>query len=151
MTSSTTPKKPDPYDWTIIHNYGLWSLRVNTKQGNNIGRAIVWLHRSGNMRSITLLTKAERDELWDKIVPKYEAVMETLFHPDRFNYSWLGNLTDEHGGHGHLHCIPRYSAPIKFEGVEFIDPTYGKMYTSPNGGSELDLIIKIRDTIAVHL
>jgi len=144
-------RKPDPFDWTVIHNYRLWSLRINVKQANNFCRAMAWLNREGNMRSITLLSKPERDELWDKIVPKYEQVMDGLFHPDRYNYLWAGNLENEHGGHGHLHLVPRYSAPVQFEGVSFVDPTYGKMYTSPTGGSELDLIIKIRDTLAHQL
>jgi diadenosine tetraphosphate (Ap4A) HIT family hydrolase len=44
------------------------------------------------------------------------------------NYAWLGNLFHEHGGHGHMHVIPRYAVVREFLGAEFKDERYGDNY-----------------------
>ncbi len=44
----------------------------------------------------------------------------------------LGNFFHEHGGHGHLHIVPRYAPhakPLVFMNMVFEDDRWGKNYT----------------------
>ena len=79
------------------------------------------------MQRLSAITLAERDELWE-ILHSYEAALHELWKPDLINYAWLGNLVSAHGGHGHMHLIPRYITPRTIDATEFIDSEWGRHY-----------------------
>ena len=64
------------------------------------------------------------------------------------NYAWLANLFEEHGGHGHLHLIPRYKDARTFANITFVDGRWGKNYAPFEAfRPEDDLLLEIRDAL----
>lgn len=123
-----TYRSIDPeYIPQIIKEYTYWTLSLNADQ-HYLGRAYAWLVREGGMQRFSEITDEEMAEL-RIVMREYEAAMTKLWQPDFMNYAWLANLFDAHGGHGHLHLIPRYKTPRTFEGAEFVDGRWGKNYT----------------------
>lgn len=134
----------------IIKEYAYWTLSVHDEQ-RYLGRAYVWLVREGGMQRFSEITDEEMAEL--RIVLKeYEAALAELWQPDFMNYAWLANLFSEHGGHGHMHLIPRYKAPRTFEGSDFVDDKWGKN-CMPSTPFETDdvMLSKIRDALKAQL
>jgi len=115
------------YEQFVIKQYKHWTLQLEEKQ-RYLGQAVAWLEREGDMQRLSSLTGSERDELWEKVLPDYEAALQNLWRPDHLNYAWLGNFFHMHKGHGHLHLIPRYENPRTFEDREFIDNRWGQNY-----------------------
>jgi diadenosine tetraphosphate (Ap4A) HIT family hydrolase len=110
-----------------VKHYTHWTLRIEEKQ-RYLGQAMAWLERDGNLQRFSSLTEAERNELWNIVLPEYEKAIQELWQPDHMNYAWLGNNVDAHNGHGHLHLIPRYKMPRIFAGREFVDGRWGYNY-----------------------
>jgi diadenosine tetraphosphate (Ap4A) HIT family hydrolase len=82
------------------------------------------------------------------VMREYENAMQKLWNPDFMNYAWLANLFIEHGGHGHLHLIPRYEQARRFENVEFIDGRWSKNYVPyEEFKPEEKLLLGIRDAL----
>jgi len=134
-----------------IKRYAHWTLRVNENQAY-LGRAIIWLKREGDMQRLSSLTEEERKELWDKVLPEYEAALQELFKPDHMNYTWLGNLFHEHKGHGHMHLIPRYVSPREFEGMVFTDENWGHHYKiGEKKDVPLEVVFAMRDAFRKHI
>ncbi|MBI5470517.1 hypothetical protein HY968_04355 [Candidatus Kaiserbacteria bacterium] len=115
------------YQWSILKEYEYWTLLLYEKPSPFLGKAVIWLAREGEMQRYSELTLDELKEL-QIVLKEYEAALERLWKPDHMNYMWLGNLFNEHGGHGHMHVVPRYKNPREFDGVEFVDSRYGKFH-----------------------
>ncbi len=86
---------------------------VNLNQ-NKLGKVMVCLMRHNE--DICELTDAELLELWD-VIRRTKGILDSLFRPDHYNYSFLMNLDS----HMHLHIIPRYETARVFEGADFHD------------------------------
>jgi len=114
------------YEWTIIRQYHYWTLKIHEDQ-RYLGRCIVWLRRPGDMQSFTSITSKEQEELFF-ILRAWEHAVDALWEPDLFNYAWFANYIHEHGGHGHMHCIPRYESIRHFRGRIFTDENYERNY-----------------------
>lgn len=114
----------------VLKEYRYWTLLLHERQ-RYLGRAVAWLARPGEMQKFSGLSQRELLEL-RQITPQYEAALGNMgWSPDHMNYAMLGNFFHEHGGHGHLHIIPRYRpghTPI-FMGTTFVDDRWGKNYT----------------------
>ena len=117
----------EKYQWSILKEYEHWTLLLYEKPTPFLGRAVVWLAREGSMQRFSQLSLEELVEL-KLLLAEYEKALEKLWQPDHMNYEWLGNLFHEHGGHGHMHVLPRYKEPRQFDGVQFIDTRYGKFH-----------------------
>ena len=91
----------------------LWRVIVNLNQ-NKLGKLMACLLRHDE--DICELTDAELLELWD-VIRRTKAILDSLFRPDHYNYSFLMNLDS----HVHLHIIPRYETVRVFEGADFLD------------------------------
>lgn len=90
----------------IVAELDHWTVLVSDNQ-NYLGRMVVWGLREGEMQRYSHLSVDELVELGIAL-RKTEAALHALFQPDHMNYAWLGNRFDLHGGHGHMHLIPRY-------------------------------------------
>ena len=115
------------YEWSILKEYTHWTLLLAETPTPYLGKAIVWLARPGEMQRYSELTIDELTEL-QKILKEYEGALGRLWKPDHMNYMWMGNLFQEHGGHGHMHVFPRYKEVREFDGVKFIDTRWGKFH-----------------------
>jgi len=138
------------YENYVLKDYACWRLSLNLNQCY-FGRAVLWLttqhidrHHLGD------LTADEISE-FISIVREYEAVC-TGFGASTVNCCWLGNLVDDHRGHGHWHLIPRYDHGPIFDGRIFDDPNVGRNYAPY---PKLDLsrgeLLTIRDYIREQL
>jgi diadenosine tetraphosphate (Ap4A) HIT family hydrolase len=119
------------YRPSILKEYKHWTLLLHERQ-RYLGRAVVWLARPGQMQRFSDLTHDELLEL-QTIIREYEhALLEIGWNPDHVNYMMLGNFFHEHGGHGHMHIVPRYApraTPLAFDGTVFCDDKWGKNCT----------------------
>lgn len=144
-------KDTEYYAQFDIKKYTHWTLRLNANQAY-LGRAIAWLEREGDMQRLSSLTAKERSELWDVVLPEYEAALKKLFNPDHMNYAWLGNLFHEHNGHGHMHLIPRYASPREFEEMTFIDENWGHHYKiGDKKDVPIEIVFAMRDAFQKHI
>ena len=137
----------EPYIKWIVKEYEHWTLMLARDSQRYLGRAIVWLAREGGMQRFSEITDDEMAEL-RIVIKEYEVAVGKLWKPDFMNYCWLANLFSAHGGHGHMHLIPRYQGPRVFEGIEFTDDRWGQNYT-PSTPMELseEMYGKIRDAL----
>ena len=137
----------DPqYKQFIVKEYKHWTLLIHDDQ-RYLGRAYVWLVREGGMQRLSEITDEESAEL-RIVIREYEDSMKNLWNPDFMNYAWLANLIAQHGGHGHLHLIPRYKEPRMFAGIEFTDGRWGKNYSPyEHFKPEQDVLFQIRDAL----
>lgn len=134
----------------IIKEYRYWTLSINADQ-RYLGRAYAWLVREGTMQRFSEITEEEMAEL-RIVMREYETVLADLWQPDFMNYAWLANLFKEHGGHGHMHLVPRYEKPRTFEGIEFVDGRWGANFSPsiPFPVAE-EVLWKIRDALKEKL
>lgn len=139
------------YEQFAIKRYQHWTLQVEEKQ-RYLGQAVVWLEREGDMQRLSSLTKPERDELWESVLPDYEVALYRLWQPDHLNYAWLGNSFHLHKGHGHLHLIPRYKTSRTFEGREFTDDRWGRNYVPyTQDAAPAAVALAVRDALISQL
>ena len=96
-----------------------------------LGRSIVYL-RTRPLPDLLGLTRAERDELWDDVMPRLRAGLDAAFAPDRLNYAHLANRTH----HVHWHVVPRYdTVPHReFAGHDFYDDRQGQLFRTKKRG-----------------
>ncbi|MDB5237887.1 MAG: hypothetical protein JWM46_157 [Candidatus Kaiserbacteria bacterium] len=134
----------------IIKEYGYWTLSIHDDQ-RYLGRSYLWLVREGGMQRLSELTADEYAEL-KMIMTEYEAALKALWNPDHMNYSWLGNLIAEHGGHGHMHLIPRYKEDRVLRDITFNDGRWGKN-CSPHEPYKIEqpVLFEIRDALKQKL
>jgi len=136
---------PQYVPW-IIKEYRYWTVLLHEDQ-RYLGRAVVWLVREGTMQRFSEITEEEYLEL-KKVMREYETVLNRLWQPDFMNYLWLANLFDMHGGHGHLHLVPRYKDERIFADTSFTDGRWGKNYTPHEDFKPPeDVLIQIRDAL----
>ena len=135
-----------PYVQWIIKEYQYWTLLLNDDQ-RYLGRAYVWLVREGGMQRFSEITDVEYTEL-RIVMREYESALKELWNPDFMNYAWLANFFSEHGGHGHLHLIPRYQDSRTFAGIDFVDGRWGKNFSPYEAlkPSE-EILIQLRDAL----
>lgn len=119
-----------------------WGVLLNKNQ-SYLGRSIVYL-KQRLLENPLELTQAERDELWQKVMPRLASALEGAFGPDRLNYSHLGNRTRL----VHWHVVPRYERePMRqFAGRTFRDTRQGQNFRARKRDrlrkSELKLIAR---------
>ena len=101
----------------VIQRHQYWRLSLSRQQGY-LGWCLIILQR--HETDAANLTDEEIKELWS-IVRSLRRALERLFHPDHFNYAFLGNVVR----HVHMHVMPRYQAPREFGGREFVDRHWG--------------------------
>jgi diadenosine tetraphosphate (Ap4A) HIT family hydrolase len=130
----------------IIKEYTHWTLSIHENQ-YYLGRCYIWRVSEGGMQRLSEITPEELLEL-QEVLKEFEVALKKLWQPDHMNYAWLGNLFHQHGGHGHMHVIPRYKASRTFEGRVYTDERWGKNY-SPTPSHDLDeaTLFRIRDAI----
>ncbi|OGG45673.1 hypothetical protein A2673_03915 [Candidatus Kaiserbacteria bacterium RIFCSPHIGHO2_01_FULL_50_13] len=123
------------YERWKLYESEYWILYLRADDQRYLGRAYAWLKREGKMQ---LFSGLSIDELADlrAVLKKYEGAVARLWKPalmpEHFNYLWLGNEIDKHGGHGHMHIVPRYSIRRMFAGVTFVDENWKGNYTPHN-------------------
>ncbi len=134
----------------IIKEYRYWTLSIHNDQ-RYLGRAYAWLVREGGMQRFSEITDEEMFEL-RLVMREYEKAISNLCSPDFMNYAWLANLFEEHGGHGHLHLIPRYEQARTFANVTFVDGRWGKNYAPFEAfRPQESLLLQIRDALRLRL
>jgi len=107
-----------------------WGVLLYRNQ-TYLGRSIVYL-RTRAIGDVLELTRDERDELWDDVMPRLEAAVMGAFQPDRLNYAHLANRTR----HVHWHVVPRYeTVPERyFAGKRFHDDRHGMIFRTKKRG-----------------
>lgn len=138
------------YEKFIIKEYQYWTLLLHEDQ-RYLGRSYIWLRRPGKMQSFFELFPQEEFER-SRIGASYETVIRKLWQADLFNDVWLGNEIRSHGGHGHMHFIPRYHNKREFAGVTFVDQRFRrgreKNYSPyKKFRPKEEVLFKIRDAI----
>lgn len=129
-----------------IKEYTYWILQIHEDQ-RYLGRCCAWLVRPGGMQRFSHITDEEMAEL-RVLMREYETAIEKISRPDFMNYAWLANLIEQHGGHGHLHLIPRYEQPRSFAGIEFVDGRWGKNFSPYDAFKPpREIVFQLRDAI----
>ena len=116
----------DAYVPYIIKEYLNWTLLIHDNQ-SYLGRAYVWSMREAKIKRLSDISNEDRDELW-RIIYKYKEALDTLWSPDHMNFEWRGNDFKGHGGHGHIHLIPRYASERRIDQRIFTDSEWGREY-----------------------
>lgn len=126
----------------LIKDYKYWELTIHQNQGY-LGRLVVWCKREDAM-DLTQVTSDEYNELL-VVIKEVREVLTGLFHPDWFNYAFLGNEVR----HLHGHVVPRYASTREFGGLVFEDKLYGHNFqTDPSFSISEEAILKIKEAIA---
>ncbi|MBA3732956.1 hypothetical protein H0W91_01105 [Patescibacteria group bacterium] len=141
---------PKYKEW-ILKEYKYWTLLLHSEEQRYLGRSYIWLLREGEMQKFSDTTDEEYTEL-KLIIQEYEKAIGVLWKPDFMNYAWLANLFIDHGGHGHLHLIPRYEKEREFSGHVFVDTRWGKNYSPADKFDvPVEILEKIRDSIKKNI
>lgn len=133
----------------ILKGYEHFTLVLNDDQ-KHLGKSIAWLVRPGTMQRHSQLSDAETLEL-RLVEQEFEKAIETLWHFDHMNYAWLGNLFHEHGGHGHMHLVPRYAGPREFADLTFTDDTWGNNFPQSRFKPSEEVFLSIRDALRAKI
>ncbi len=99
-----------------------WDVYLDPLQPR-LGQVYIWAKNNGEVTDLSEASPEEFHEL-HLLLQKVSGALSALFNPDLFNYASLGNTVK----HLHVHIIPRYKENRSFEGVEFIDCTFGQHY-----------------------
>ena len=115
----------------LIREYKRWFLLLHHDQ-RLIGRCYIWWRVRGGMQELHSLPLADWLEL-KSVMQTWAAASKMLFGMSKPNYEWLGNAVKSHGGHGHMHCVPRYTGTFTFLGVTGTDENFrmGKPHRTP--------------------
>lgn len=116
----------DQYSKYKIKDYKYWSVFIHENQ-SYLGRCVVFCNRKDSY-DLTDATSEEREELFF-VLKELKKVLTESFHPDWFNFAFLGNETK----HLLCHVVPRYASPREFEGITFTDERYGHNYRTDHG------------------
>lgn len=128
----------------IIFESRYWRLVLNHNQ-DLLGKCMLVLKRHSEV--VTELSSSEWMDLHEQVVIATK-VLEEVFQPDHFNYSFLQNLDR----HVHLHIIPRYKRQRVFAGNVFIDEGYPGYYSVPVLVKKIseEYLVKIADTLRIR-
>lgn len=135
-------------DDCILHESSLWRVVINPNQ-EYIGRLFVTLKRHAT--TLSDLT----DEEWREfaiINRGTERAIANSFQPSHFNWQALMNdaIRDHTHPHVHWHVIPRYKAPVEYEGNLFVDPAWPHKYRNERPRHlSMDKLQAIRDKLSV--
>ena len=110
-----SPFEPDP--GTVIDASGSWTHALNRNQ-NLLGKVMLVLARQ--CEDVRLLTSTEWIELHGEI-GRVTSALDSLFKPDHYNFAFLMNVDAQ----VHLHVIPRYAEPRRWQGMVFDDSHFG--------------------------
>ncbi|EKE27922.1 MAG: hypothetical protein ACD_3C00128G0003 [uncultured bacterium (gcode 4)] len=137
----------EAYEKYKIKDYKYWTMFLHVNQYPYIWRCYAWAKRE-NADLTTDMTKEERDELFDEVIPSWSNCVKGLFSNDRINVSSLGNTSN----HLHWHMIPRYFAPREFDWIKFLDANPNANY-APYEKKELneDILQKIKQALKSKL
>ncbi len=115
-------------EWEDLQYYDSknWRVQLHTDQ-YYLGRSLVVLKR--HIVDINEMGDAERDELFNSVLPELKETIDTMFGPDLYNYASLGNSER----HLHFHVIPRYSDTRSFAGQVFNDEAWNSHYKNGEG------------------
>ena len=105
---------------TLIEQGRLWTIALNDNQ-NLLGKCVLVLNRP--CRAVTMLLPDEWVNLHRQIV-RINAALDSLFDPEQYNYAFLMNLDPQ----VHLHIVPRYKSPRKWDGEAFRDDHFGGLF-----------------------
>ena len=131
------------YEKYIIKEFKHWTVLLHEELYRPyIGSTYLWAKRDGDI-DIMEMTSEERDEFFEA-GRKLKIALKKLFQPDRINYLAMANVAH----HLHVHFIPRYANPKKFEGIVFEDKEFG---APPDAYRKLEVnesvLLKIRDAL----
>ena len=112
--------KLDPFPGTAIEIGELWSTVLNRNQ-NLLGKCMIVLNRTEI--DVGRLTEDEWSDLLTQIA-RLRSALDSLFRPDHYNYAFLMNQDAQ----VHLHVLPRYKDSREWDGLQFIDPSFGSMW-----------------------
>ena len=100
-------------DDTLIRAYDHWSVLARPKQAT-LGACVLVAHAD-----VTAYADLPREAFGEfaQVVGDYEAACRAAFAPDKMNYLML-MMVDPHV---HYHALPRFEAPVSFEGAERAD------------------------------
>jgi diadenosine tetraphosphate (Ap4A) HIT family hydrolase len=143
MTAQADPVAFDPRHRPLFAT-ARWGVRLYRDQ-TYLGRSLVYL-RTRALTDVLAVTREERDELWDEVLPALARGLEAAFAPDRLNYAHLANR--QH--HVHWHVVPRYETEPKrvFAGQTFLDDRPGRNFRVRKRGKVSGDVL---DAIAAHL
>ncbi|AXE64014.1 hypothetical protein HPO_05857 [Hyphomonas polymorpha PS728] len=99
---------------TLIRDYTHWSVQVRPKQVT-LGALIILSHSDATAFSALA---AEAFAELATVVKDAETVSAKAFANTKINYLML-MMVDPHV---HFHVLPRYAAPVMFEGTAYTDP-----------------------------
>jgi diadenosine tetraphosphate (Ap4A) HIT family hydrolase len=125
-----------------------WGVALYRNQ-TYLGRSMVYL-RSRKIEDPLELEAAERDELWEEVLPALAGALRAAFAPDRINYAHLANRTN----HVHWHVVPRYELEPErwFAGHRFLDNRQGMIFrTKRRGRVPPDVLEAIAAELRDHL
>lgn len=120
---------------TLIRDYGHWSVQVRPKQVT-LGSLIILSHSDA-----TAFSDLQPEAFAELaiVVKDAETVSARTFANTKINYLML-MMVDPHV---HFHVLPRYAAPVMFEGVAYTDPGWpGQPVLSVSDGlADADLVV----------
>lgn len=148
MMNSNCPFCLDRFKEYNIKEYDYWESQIYVDDQYYIGRSVIVL-KSRHITDINDLSNNEINELFEDALQDLTEGIDSLFSPDRYNYSSLGNGYE----HLHLHVVPRYSSKRYYGGKEFDDEFFGQNYSQNYEKIKLDdnLLIELRNTIKEHI
>lgn len=120
------------FNFASIKKYDYWDLQLFVDDQYYIGRSVIVL-RNRHITNISDINSAEREELFDEVLPDINNSLDSTFSPDLYNYSSLGNDCR----HLHIHVIPRYENPVEFNGSTFKDEFWDQTYSQDYDRKEL--------------
>lgn len=126
-----TVKDLGKFEVNLIREHPLWFLFANEDQ-RLIGRCYAWSKVPGDMQDMAFLSTESLLDL-RRVQQNWRIALQRLFPLIHTNYEWLGNEIQKHGGHGHMHLIPRYTRPFWFMEEECVDVNF-----SANAGTRHD-------------
>ena len=135
------------YDDYRIRSYYFWDLFLHKEQYPYIGRAYAWALRD-DAQLTTDMEAHERKELFEKVLPDWNAAVKKTFQHDWTNVASLGNTT----AHLHWHFIPRYRSLKDAYGMCFEDPNPNGNYAPyPKKDIPLETLMQIKKDIIGNL
>jgi diadenosine tetraphosphate (Ap4A) HIT family hydrolase len=128
---------------TVVEEGELWTIAVNRNQ-NLLGKAMLVLRRR-----CTAVSQLEPDE-WTSLHPQLCRLVDALtalYRPDQFNFAFLMNQDAQ----VHLHVMPRYATPRRWNGHRFDDLHWGEAPGHEQRIVRADALARLANEIRAHL
>ena len=114
------------FEHLVIKDFEYWRLYLHPRQYPYIGRCYAASLRE-DAKSVVDMNSAERDELFEVILPAWGRAIEKLFRHDSRNADIACFAND--WKHLHWHFIPRFTDVVSYGGYKFRDPNIGANYS----------------------